>query len=146
MTVPVGKRNVPDTVANSYLIAGAKARELALHTIRICANEKYFLPQYRLSLTADLVKTAKDIYLNTCTANDIMVKSAEDWNRREALQKEAISLCGRMRYLISMARALFHLRAGKTGFWIGLLEDTRALLSSWHEKDRERYRNKFNGM
>ena len=145
MAVPVGKRNVPDNVSNSYLIAGARARELSLHTIKICCNKKIFLEQYQGALTDDLIKTSKDIFVKTSDANDIRVTDIARWESRKAMQVEAIALCGRMKRLIGLARALFHLRNAKASYWVGLVEETQSLLRHWHEKDCERYNSKFSG-
>ena len=64
MAVNVGQRNVPDTPANRQLDAGVKARELAEHTIKCCANRKIFLPDYDAGITNDLLMLAKNIYLD----------------------------------------------------------------------------------
>ena len=144
MAVPVGQRNIPNTVENKFLIAGERARYLAVHTIRICSNKNIFLEQYQGALTEDLIATAKDIFIKTMSANDVRVNSEADWEKRSALQREAVLLCERMKRLIGIARELFHLRKGKTAFWVGLVEETLSLLRNWHDKDRERYRSRLN--
>ena len=64
MAVKAGERNVPDTPQNRQLNAVWYARELAVYTIQICKNKKVFLPEYQSALTDDIIRTAKDIYIN----------------------------------------------------------------------------------
>ena len=71
MAVNVGQRNVPDTPQNRQLDAGIKAKELALHTIKICNNKKIFLPEYQSALTDDIIRLSKDIYLKVRRSNNI---------------------------------------------------------------------------
>lgn len=73
MAVNVGQRNVPDTPANRQLEAGQKALDLAIHTIKICGNEKIFDPKYQASLTDDIIDCAKRIYLDVWTGNNVYV-------------------------------------------------------------------------
>lgn len=141
MAVNVGQRNVPDTPQNQQLDACTSAKELALHTIKICKNERIFLPEYKDMLTKDIVETAKDIFVSAYTANDIRVDgSAEKWKERCRYQEQAINSCKRLKPLISLAKAAFHLRDKKVSYWIGVLFETKELLSKWHESDIKRYR------
>ena len=64
MAVKAGERNVPDTPQNRQLNAVWYARELAVYTIQICKNKKVFLQEYQSALTDDIIRTAKDIYIN----------------------------------------------------------------------------------
>ena len=90
MAVNVGQRNVPDTPQNRQLDACWKARELAIHTIKICNNKNIFLPEYQSALTDDIIRTAKNIFVNVWTANNIMVKSQRQWDYRSQYQQKAI--------------------------------------------------------
>lgn len=141
MAVPVGQRNVADTPATRYLVAGEMARTLALHSIRLSMNERVFTPQLRDVFTMDMVNSAKRIVICTYRANAIRVENADDWKRREALQREAIARCSDMLCYVSMARALFHIRGKKIVFWTKLVIETQDKLKNWHEKDRQRYKN-----
>lgn len=83
MAVAEGERS------QSKLEVIVRALDLATYTIRITNNQKIFLPEYRSSLTDDIIRTAKDIYIDAWTANNILVKSADDWKMRKALQERA---------------------------------------------------------
>lgn len=139
MAVNVGERNVPDTPQNRQLEACWKARGLALHTIKICNNKNIFLPEFQSSLTDDLIRTAKDIYINAWTANNIRVTTQQHWRYRSELQMKAILQCNNLLAMISLARALFHLKSKKTAYWSELTIETRNMLKNWHKSDMKRY-------
>lgn len=139
MGVPVGQRNVPDTPANRQLKAAIEARNLALHTIKICNNKNIFLPEYESALTEDLIRTAKNIYIHIGNANDIVVRKPEHWESRSRLQVRAWRECRDMLRMIELARALFHLRGKKASYWSALVIDVRNLIRAWHEADQARY-------
>ena len=141
MAVNVGQRNVPDTPQNRQLDAGIKARELALHTIKICCNKNIFLPEYQSALTDDIIRTAKDIYKNVEAANNIRVLKydPDTWQDRRKLQKRAIKDCGDLISCISLAKSLFHLKGKKVKYWIKLTTEAMEKIKKWHEADVKRY-------
>lgn len=139
MAVNVGQRNVPDTPQNRQLDAGVKAKDLALHTIRICNNKKIFLPEYQSALTDDIIRTAKDIYLQVKAANNIRVTNSKTWEDRCRLQESSIRNCGDMISYISLAKPLFHLSGRKVKYWINMTMETMETIKKWHESDVKRY-------
>lgn len=142
MAVNAGQRHVPDTPGTKSLYACDKARELAVHTIKICKNENIFLPEYKGAITEDLIKTAKDIFCDAWAANNVMVgKSPEKWRQRQLLQERSAAGCNRMLALIGLAKSLFHLRGSKVKYWSQLVIDTRSLIRKWQEADSKRYGN-----
>lgn len=142
MAVKVGERNVPDTPQNRQLDAVWYARELALYTIKICQNKNIFLPEYQSSLTDDIVRTAKDIYINSWTANNIRVSgknSNELWEWRSRLQRQAILDCNNLLASIGLARPLFHLKGKKVKYWSEQTLKARNYIKKWRESDIGRY-------
>ena len=140
MAVKVGERNTPDTPQKRQLDAAWEARELALYTIKICANKNIFLPEYQSALTDDIIRKAKDIYLNVWTANNIRVdghKELRIWRNR--LQKQAVMDCNNLLALIGLARSLFHLKGKKAKYWSEKTLKTRNYIKKWREGDQERY-------
>ncbi|MBQ3281546.1 MAG: four helix bundle protein [Eubacterium sp.] len=134
MAVNVGQRNVPDTPQNRQLEACQKAKELALHTIKICKNKNIFTEEYQEALTNKIIRCATDIYLTAGRGNDVYVKKGNGrWIERVEKQSEAIELCNDMLRYIDMARSLFHLKGKKVRYWSGLVIETRALLKKWKE-------------
>lgn len=139
MAVNVGQRNVPDTPQNRQLEACEKAMELAIHTIKICANKNVFTEEYQEALTSDIIRTAKDIYINAWSGNNVYVKDAERWKERERYQQAAIMKCNELLALINIARRLFHLKGKKVKYWSGMTLETRMMLRKWYESNLKQY-------
>lgn len=140
MAVNVGQRNVPDTPANRQLEAGQRALDLAIHTIKICGNEKIFDPKYQASLTDDIIDCAKRIYLDVWTGNNVYVTEKNGrFKDREKYQLDAIMQCSRMIGLINLARRLFHLKGTKVRYWTQMTIDTSAMIRKWHEANAKQY-------
>lgn len=133
---------MPDTPQNRQLDAVWYARELALYTIKICQNKNIFIPEYQSSLTDDIVRTAKDIYINSWTANNIRVSgknSNELLEWRSRLQRQAILDCNNLLALIGLARPLFHLKGKKVKYWPEQTLKARNYIKKWRESDIGRY-------
>ena len=142
MAVKAGERNVPDTPQNRQLNAVWYARELAVYTIQICKNKKVFLPEYQSALTDDIIRTAKDIYINAWTANNIRVtekNKKELWLWRSKLQRQAILDCNNLLALIGLARPLFHLKGKRVEYWSEQTLKVRNYIKKWRESDVDRY-------
>ena len=139
MSVNVGQRNVPDTPQNRQLEACEKAMELAIHTIKVCSNKNIFAEEYQGALTNDIIRTAKDIYLNAWSGNNVYVKDGERWEERKHYQLTAITKCNELLALINIARRLFHLKGKKVKYWSGLALETRMMLRKWHEANLKQY-------
>lgn len=140
MAVNAGQRHVQDTAGNRALDACEYARELAIHTIKICNNKNIFKPEYQSALTNQIIALAVDIYTNTWGANNILVRDdSERWRERHRLQEIAANECNRLLALIQLAKTLFHLRQKKVKYWGEITIKTRNYLQKWKEKDMERY-------
>ena len=142
MAVKAGERNVPDTPQNRQLNAVWYARELAVYTIQICKNKKVFLPEYQSALTDDIIRTAKDIYINAWTANNIRVtekNKKELWAWRSKLQRQAILDCNNLLALIGLAYPLFHLKGKRIEYWSEQTLKVRNYIKKWRESDVDRY-------
>lgn len=142
MAVKAGERNVPDTPQNRQLNAVWYARELAVYTIQICKNKKVFLPEYQSALTDDIIRTAKDIYINAWTANNIRVtekNKKELWAWRSKLQRQAILDCNNLLAQIGLAHPLFYLKGKRVEYWSEQTVKVRNYIKKWRESDIERY-------
>lgn len=116
-----------------------KAQQLTVYTIRICTNPKIFLPEYRGALTDDIVRVAKDIFLDLWTANNIVLnKSEHDNSQRHILQEQAARNCNNLLALMELARPVFHLKAKRIKYWAELTILVRKLIRSWIESDAKR--------
>lgn len=125
--------------SQSKLEVLVKALDLVTYTIRITNNQKIFLPEFRSALTDDIIRTAKDIYINAWTANNIQVKGADDWKVRKALQERAARNCNNLLALMQIAKTVFHLKSKRIAYWGEMTIIARSYLRDWKESDMKRY-------
>ena len=142
MAINVGQRHVKDTPRNNMLYALDKARDLSVHTMKICSNKNIFTEEYSY-ITQKVVDTSLNIYMDAKRANDIKVISNGDAMRRLSLQDAAVSECDELFALIELSKRLFHLKSKKVNYWIALTEETKHLLIKWKEADYKRYFQQF---
>ena len=133
MSVAEGERS------QSKLEVIVKALDLATYTIKITNNPKVFLPEYRSSLTDDIIRTAKDIYIDAWTANNVLVKTADDWKIRKALQERAARSCNNLLALMQLAKTVFHLKSKRIKYWTEKTVTVRGYIRDWKEGDSKRY-------
>lgn len=135
MSVPEGKRG------ESKFEVILKAQELAEYTIQICCNPNVFLPQYQNALTNDIIKSAKDIFINCFSANNVLVKRKEDFTQRQNYQKYARNECNNLLALVQIAYKLFHLKTKRVKYWGQKIIEVRNLIQKWQEADSNRYKD-----
>ena len=138
MSVVVGQRHVEDTPANRMFYALDSCRELAVHTIRICSNEEIFDARYR-NITQKTVEYAVRIYMSAWSANNVLVKTADDWKIRRQYQRDAVLSCNTLLAMIDLSKQLYHLRSRKVKYWAMMVIKTRTMLRKWAEADQKRY-------
>ncbi len=114
---------------------------LAQYTITITKNKNIFLPEYQSALTDDLIRSAKDIYINAWKANNIRVTSQEDWKERKHLQELSILECNSLLATIQLAKKVFHLKSKRIKYWGELTIKARDGIRAWKESDTKRYKN-----
>ena len=114
---------------------------LAQYTITITKNKNIFLPEYQSALTDDLIRSAKDIYINAWKANNIRVTSQEDWKERKHLQELSILECNSLLATMQLAKKVFHLKSKRTKYWGELTIKARDGIRAWKESDTKRYKN-----
>lgn len=114
---------------------------LAQYTITITKNKNIFLPEYQSALTDDLIRSAKDIYINAWKANNIRVTSQEDWKERKHLQELSILECNSLLAMIQLAKKIFHLKSKRIKYWGELTIKAREGIRAWKESDTKRYKN-----
>lgn len=137
--------NVPASErTESKLKVLVEARTLAVYTLQICTNKKVFLPRYDSVLADEIMKTAKDIFIDCYKANHIRVVGDDaKWKAqtRARLQRQALSNCESMFPLIEMAMKIYHLKASRIEYWTGKVLEVKGLIQKWLEKDVERYKD-----
>lgn len=133
MSVPVSKRNENQTLKTLLL-----AMDLAYYTIKICCNENVFSPKYKNAVTDDLIRLAKDIYINLRTANGIKVETAED------LKLRAKADCDTLIAELDIAKRVFHLSSRRVVYWAGKTMECREYIMKWRESDVKRFKERLN--
>ncbi len=133
MSVPVNQRS------HGKLEVCIKAHELCCYTLKITANDKIFVPQFHESLTKHIEDTALAVHILCWEANNVVVKSTEEFKMRQHYQDEAAIKCNVLLSLIDMAKNLFHLTTKRVTYWSNLVIETRNLIRKWRESDITRY-------
>jgi len=133
MSVVQGKRG------ENKLEVFVKARNLSVYTTRICSNQKTFDPQY-YSTTNKIMSVAQQIFIDVWSANNIYVKSSEEYHERHKLQQRAQNNCNSLLALIQIAHTLYHLDYKRIKYWGNNTIEVRTLISKWKSSDRERYK------
>lgn len=137
MSVPVSKRNENQTLKTLLL-----AMDLAYYTIKICCNENVFSPKYKNAVTDDLIRLAKDIYINCRTANGIKVESREDLELRTGYQLRAKADCDTLLAELDIAKRIFHLSSRRVVYWAGKTMECREYIMRWKESDVKRFKER----
>ena len=133
MSVPEPRRE------KSKLEVCVKAHDLCCYTLQITANKKVFTEEYQRSLTDKIVAVALGIHCDCWNANNIFVKSAEEYQERRRLQEEAARKCNILLSLIDIAKKIFHLSSKRVYHWGKLTVDTRNLIRAWKDSDKKRF-------
>lgn len=144
MSVPEGKRG------EGKFAVLVNAQMLCIYTIKICTNKNVFLPEYQNALTDDIIRTAKNIFIDCWTANNIRItkeneneadrqRNDERKKMRRRLQERAMLNCNNLLALMQIAQLLFHLKLKRIKYWGGRTLETRAMIKAWMESDLKRY-------
>lgn len=137
MSVPVSRRNENQTLKTLLL-----TMDLAYYTVKICCNENVFLPKYRNAVTDDLIRLAKDIYINCRTANGIRVSTEEDLKLRCGYQLKAKADCDTLIAELDIAKRVFHLSGRRIVYWAGKTMECREYIMRWRESDIKRFKER----
>lgn len=139
MSVPVNQRG------QGKLEVCTKARDLAVYTLQITKNKKVFAEEYQTAITDKIIGTALDIHTMVWSANNVLVNSKDDLQRRNALQEEACVMCNVLLSLIDIAKPLFHLDTRRIMYWGQKVVEVRNLIRAWRTSDIKRYAPLYKG-
>lgn len=116
------------------------AMEFACHTIRVCDNDKIFPKRHRLSVTADIIKSAKQLpkIINRANKCDLFKEPL----KRRKLQRNAEDLIDDLEIELQIAYLSLspNIKEQKLDYWLGLLVETRSKLKSWIKADANDYK------
>lgn len=134
MSVPVNKRS------QGKLEVCVQALDLCCYTLHIAKNKNVFTAEYQDSLTNKIIDTAIDIHSNVWGANNVLVKTADDYRIRRRMQDEAANKCNLLLSFIDIAKPIFHLTTKREIYWSKKVIRTRNLIRAWKSADYERYK------
>ena len=113
-----------------------KAKELAVHTLRITSNANRYPKKFRFSLVDKMQNKSMEIYEALLEANRTDIK---DYKReRLELQTKAITYCDELLFYIEMSFELKILNDESMGYWSKMVSDIKHMAIAWRTKDRKR--------
>jgi hypothetical protein len=121
--------------ANDDLKVIVKAKELAIHTIRITSNCNKFPKKYRFTLCDRIQNKAMTIYELLLEANRTLLSNKI---ARSELQTKAIMNCDQLLFYIEMCLELDIIQANSADYWSKLVSDIKFMTIKWRTKDKER--------
>lgn len=143
MSVPVEKRNVPDTEGNSKFNVLESCNNLFYHAVLCCQSSKVQNSCFSFLANA-IVQQSLDIYLIAFEANSIPYYKGQiteqNYNDRIALIIQAMRLCSTLEGLVTLGKRSFKWRNKKIFYWLGLIVNTRELLSNWYRWCNNEYK------
>ena len=113
-----------------------KAKELAVHTLRITSNANRYPKKFRFSLVDKMQNKSMEIYEVLFEANRTDIK---DYKReRLELQTKAITYCDELLSYIEMSFELNIINSDSMAFWSKMVSDIKHMAIAWRTKDRKR--------
>ena len=113
-----------------------KAKELAVHTLRITSNANRYPKKFRFSLVDKMQNKSMDIYEALLEANRTDIT---DYKReRLELQTRAITYCDELLFYIEMSFELNIINDASMGYWSKMVSDIKHMAIAWRTKDRKR--------
>lgn len=126
--------------SEGHLTVLVKANELAMHTIKVCSNEKNFPKHYRWCITSKIVESALDINNNITMANAVYVSDKNDYDLRKKFQNKAIASSYALLSMMDIAYRTFGIKNDSIEYWTGLVIEVQNYLRNWKKSDAERYK------
>lgn len=113
-----------------------KAKELAVHTLRITSNCNRYPKKYRFSLVDKMQNKALNIHEALFEANRTDLKDY----KRERLehQTRAITYCDELLFYIELSQELHIINAKSMEYWSKMVTDIKRMTIAWRTKDRTR--------
>ena len=113
-----------------------KAKELAVHTLRITSNANKYPKKFRFSLVDKMQNKSMDIYEALFEANRTDIRNY----KRERLehQTKAITYCDELLFYIEMSYELNIINIESTEHWSKMVSDIKHMAIGWRTKDRNR--------
>lgn len=120
---------------NNELKVIVKAKELAVHTIKLTSNCNKFPKKYRFTLCDRMQNKSMNIYELLLEANRTHLTNK---TLRNDLQTKAILNCDELLFYIEMCLQLNIIQPNSAEYWSNLVSDIKFMTIAWRTKDKER--------
>ncbi len=134
MSVPVNLRKVPDTEGNTKFDVLEMCSKLFYHAVQCCQSSKVQSSVFAFLANA-IVQQSLEIYLCAYEANSEPYYKGriteENYNTRRRLILESMRKCSNLEGLVTLGKRCFHWRNKKIFYWVGVIINTRELLTKW---------------
>ncbi len=120
---------------NNELKVVIKAKEMAVHTIKLTSNCNKFPKKYRFTLCDRMQNKSMNIYEFLLEANRTHLSSIR---LRSELQTKAILNCDELLFYIEMCLQLNIIESNSAEYWSKLVSDIKFMTIAWRTKDKER--------
>lgn len=120
---------------NNELKVIVKAKELAVHTIKLTSNCNKFPKKYRFTLCDRMQNKSMNIYELLIEANRTHLSNL---SLRNDLQTKVILNCDELLFYIEMCLQLQIIQPNSAEYWSKLVSDIKFMTIKWRTKDKER--------
>lgn len=120
-----------------------KAKQMAIHTIKITNNTDYFPKRYRLTIVDKIVDKSFEIFTLLYEANETYPRCKKELEERQYNQRKAMACCRTLVAMIDIATTLFNLPADKVSYWTRLVVEVRYMTAAWYKKEQDRLGKQF---
>lgn len=114
-----------------------KAKDLAFHTYDMTTARRF--PKRHGKLAVDLMEFAREIVVHIQDANELDVQDAGEFRERRYEQKQALSRCKDMLFLIELAERKNLISTTQCAAWTKYAVEVKRMTASWRKKDLERF-------
>lgn len=112
-----------------------KAKELAVHSIKLTSNCNRYPKKYRHSLVDRIQLKSLDIFDTLMEANRIN-NTTRKWERCETITR-AITYCDELSFYIELSMDLDLLNDKSAAYWSKMVSDVKYMSIAWRTKERQ---------
>lgn len=113
-----------------------KAKELAVHTLRVTSNANRYPKKFKFSLVDKMQNKSMGIYEMLFEANRTDLRNYK--RDRLELQTRAIAYCDELLFYIEMSYELNIISSDSVGYWSKMVSDVKHMAIAWRTKDSQR--------
>ena len=132
-----GERGACGVADEKEFIIITKAKDLAFHTYDMTTARRF--PKRHGKLAVDLMEFAREIVIHIQDANELDVQDAGEFRERRYEQKQALSRCKDMLFLIELAERKNLISTAQCAAWTKYAVEVKRMTASWRKKDLERF-------